>query len=67
MSINFCVLPDVEADENTITISNVQAYIAGSKDVEKAGGGFADCHSQVECPIANPISIYEKYKSRRNS
>lgn len=76
MSLNFAVLPDVKADENAVTICDVRAYVVGSKKAEEEGGGFADCHSQKEghwilgtdqWPIANPMSIYEKYKSRRNS
>jgi L-rhamnonate dehydratase len=76
MSLNFAVLPEVKADSNAITIAHVRAYIIGSKDAEQAGGGFADCHSQSEghwilgtneWPIATPMSIYEKYKARRNS
>ena len=76
MSLNFAVLPDVKADENAVTICDVRAYIIKSKTAEAAGGGFADCHSQKEghwilgtneWPIANPMSVYEKYKARRNS
>lgn len=76
MSIHLSVLEDVEVDENAVTIVDVEAYCIRSKDVEEKGGGFADCHRQVEghwilgtdqWPIANPMSIYEKYKSRRSS
>jgi L-rhamnonate dehydratase len=74
MSFNFCVLPDVVADENAITIVNVRAYVIARKKVE--GSKIIDCDSRQEghwilgtneWPIANPMSIYEKYKSRRSS
>ena len=76
MSIHFAVLPEVQADENAVKIESVQAYVVKSKEVEEKGGGFADCHSQAEghwilgtneWPIANPMSMYEKYKARRSS
>jgi L-rhamnonate dehydratase len=76
MSLNFAVLPDVKPDKNAITIASVRAYVIKSKEAEEAGGGFADCHSQAEghwilgtdkWPIANPMSLYEKYKARRTS
>ena len=76
MSLNFAVLPEVKADEGAVTIANVRAYVVGSKKAEADGGGFADCHSQGEghwilgtneWPIANPMSVYEKYKARRTS
>ncbi|CAF1516015.1 unnamed protein product [Rotaria sordida] len=79
MSINLAVLPDVKADENAVTILDVRAYIIKSKESKKEEeeeGGSADYHSQVEghwidgtdkWPIANPMSLYEKYKSRRTS
>ena len=76
MSIHFAVLPDVQADKDAITIRAVRAYVSDSKQTEERGGGFADCHSQKEghwihgtdeWPIANPMSVYEKYKARRTS
>lgn len=45
----------------------------GSKELEEKSGGGADCHSQgsghwiIDTLIANPMSIYEKYKSSRVS
>ena len=76
MALNLFVLPDVKPDKNAITIVNVRAYVIKSKATEEAGGGFADCHSQTEghwifgtdqWPIANPMSLYERYKARRSS
>ena len=73
MSLNLSVLPDVKADENVVTIAAVRAYVI---EVPKVEGALADCHSRKEghwilgtneWPIANPMSIYETYKARRNS
>ena len=76
MSLNFSVLPDVKADDNAVTIAAVRAYVIETKKAEGAGGGVADCHARNEghwilgtneWPIANPMSVYESYKARRNS
>lgn len=77
MSLNFAVLPDPQVDNvDTVTIKSVAAYVISSKQVEESSGGGADCHSQSadhwilgtpKYPIANPMSIYEKFKAKRNS
>ncbi|CAF3938206.1 unnamed protein product [Rotaria magnacalcarata] len=70
------IFPDVTPDENAITILNVRAYVIKSNETETNTGGSADYHSQVDghwifgtdkWPIANPMSLYEKYKSRRST
>ncbi|CAF3737851.1 unnamed protein product [Rotaria sordida] len=76
MSINFAILPDVEPDENAIKIKDVRSYIIKSEENKKWQDDSAYYHKQVEghwidgtdqWPIANPMSLYQKYKSRRNS
>ena len=76
MSIYFSVLPDVEVDNGAVKITDVQSFVIKSKEIEEKGGGFSDPHRQLEghwilgtdqWPIANPMSIYEKYKARRSS
>ncbi|CAF1427811.1 unnamed protein product, partial [Rotaria sordida] len=76
MSINFAILPDVEPDENAIKIKDVRSYIIKSEENKKLQDDSAYYHKQVEghwidgtdqWPIANPMSLYQKYKSRRNS
>lgn len=76
MSINFAVFPDVKPDENAITIANVRAYIPKPNTEDKKSGGRADYHDQADnhwifgtqqWPIANPMSLYDKYKAHRAS
>ncbi len=51
----------------------LRAYTIGSKQEEEKLGGAGDCHSQsqghwiVDTPIANPMSLYTRYKASRLS
>jgi L-rhamnonate dehydratase len=51
----------------------VRAFVFDDNDQEKESGGGADCHKQakghwiVDSDIANPMSVYEQYRSSRTS
>lgn len=74
MSVMLGPHPPVEPDKNNaVLISEVRAFCFGSDDNEKNAGGGADCHKQakghwiVDSDIANPMSVYEQYRSSRSS
>lgn len=65
--------PKVEPKAGKVLIQEVRAYTFGDDEKEKEAGGGADCHSQlaghwiVDSDIANPMSVYEQYRSSRSS
>ena len=73
MSLIFGEHPKVEPKADAVLIRQVRAYIFGDDDKEKESGGGADCHKQakghwiVDSDIANPMSVYEQYRSSRSS
>ena len=72
-SVVFAEHEPVTPPPGAVTVTEVRAYVVGSKSDEEAAGGGADCHSQshghwiVDTPIANPMSIYSGYKHSRKS
>lgn len=58
---------------SVVLIRQVRAYVFGDDAREKDLGGGADCHRQstghwiVDSDIANPMSVYEQYRSSRSS
>jgi L-rhamnonate dehydratase len=74
MSVVFAVSPDVVPEgKDAPIITEVRAFVIGSKELEAKSGGGADCHAQakghwiVDTPIANPMSGYPKFKASRTS
>jgi len=63
----------VQPDPSAVLIKEVRAFVFGDDDEEKSSGGGADCHKQakghwiVDSDIANPMSLYEQYRSSRTS
>ena len=63
----------VRSKSSGAIIKALRAYTIGSKKEEEKLGGAGDCHSQssghwiVDTPIANPMSMYQKYKASRLS
>lgn len=62
MSLVLGPQPRVRPEDGPFLIKELRAYVIGSKEVEEAAGGGADCHSQahghwiVDTPISNPSS-----------
>lgn len=77
MSAGFCPYrfhPRLRPDgDSPSLVTQVRAFVIGSKDLEEKSGGGADCHSQssghwiVDTPISNPMSVYQAYKTSRKS
>lgn len=65
--------PVVPSSNNNVLIERVAAYVFDDTANEKASGGGADCHNQprghwiVDSDIANPMSVYEQYRTSRTS
>lgn len=67
--------PDVTPSSTAVTIKQVRAYVIGTKELEESSGGGGDCHAQKNThwiighpnPIANPMSMYPRYKQHRTS
>jgi L-rhamnonate dehydratase len=63
----------VKPDPSAVLIKEVRAFVFSDDDDEKEQGGGADCHKQasghwiVDSDIANPMSVYEQYRSSRTS
>jgi len=59
--------------EGAVLIQHVRAFVFQDDAQEKNSGGGADCHKQaaghwiVDSDIANPMSVYEQYRSSRTS
>ena len=73
MSLFLAVHPRVSPPKSDFIVKEVRAYVIGSKAVEEAAGGGADCHSQatghwiVDTPIANPSSYFQDCKTSRKT